>query len=37
VNILFEKNRADFASNPAKYAGNYWYAGALLILGDVAK
>ena len=35
--ILFEKNRPDLEKNPAKYAGNDWYAGALLILGDVVK
>jgi hypothetical protein len=35
--ILFEKNRPDLEKNPAKYAGNYWYAGGLLILGDVVK
>jgi hypothetical protein len=35
--ILFEKNRPDLEKNPAKYAGNNWYAGGLLILGDVVK
>jgi hypothetical protein len=37
MKILFEKNRPDLEKNPAKYAGNYWYAGGLLILGDVVK
>jgi len=37
ANILFEKNRPDLEKNPAKYAGNYWYAGALLILGNVVQ
>lgn len=35
--ILFEKNRPDMEKTPAKYAGNYWYAGGLLILGNVVK
>ena len=35
--ILFEKDRADVEKNPAKYANNFWYAGGLLILGDVVK
>jgi GDSL-like Lipase/Acylhydrolase family len=35
--ILFEKNRPDLEKNPEKYANDYWYAGGLLILGDVAK
>jgi len=33
--ILFEKNRADFEKNPAKYAENTWYASAILLLGDL--
>jgi hypothetical protein len=37
MKILFEKNRPDMEKNPAKYAGNYWYAGGLLILGNVVK
>ena len=32
--ILFEKNREDFDKSPEKYAGNTWYAGSLLIIGD---
>lgn len=35
--ILFEKNRADLEKNSAKYAGSHWYAGSLLILGDLAE
>lgn len=35
--ILFEKNREDFDKNPGKYAENTWYAGSLLIIGDVVE
>jgi len=37
AHILFEKNRGDLEKNPAKYAGNFWYVGGLMILGDLAK
>ena len=33
--ILFEKDRADVAKNPAKYADNRWYLGGLLVIGEV--
>jgi hypothetical protein len=35
--ILFEKNRADLKQHPEKYSSNVWYAGALLLLGDLAE
>ena len=34
-NILFEKNRAKFDESPEKYAEHTWYAGSLLIIGEV--
>jgi hypothetical protein len=33
--ILFEKNRADLDNTPAKYEGNFWYAGALFLVGEL--
>jgi len=33
--ILFAGNRADFDAQPQEYAGNYWYAGDLMLLGDL--
>lgn len=32
--ILFEKNRADFAKSPEKYAPTHWYAGAIFLIGE---
>lgn len=32
---LFERNRGDFAKNPAKYGGLYWYVGAIFINGEL--
>jgi len=34
--ILFEQNRADLTNHPEKYAGQVWYASALLLLGELA-
>ncbi len=33
--ILFERNRADFDKKPEKYAGHTWYAGSLMIIGEI--
>ena len=33
--ILFEKNRADFAKSPDKYAPTNWYAGAIFLVGEL--
>jgi hypothetical protein len=33
--ILFEKNRADFAKYPEKYAPTNWYAGAIFLVGEL--
>lgn len=33
--ILFEENRADFDAHPEKYADHTWYAGSLLIIGEL--
>jgi hypothetical protein len=33
--ILFERNRGDFAKNPQKYEPHFWYAGALLLSGEL--
>jgi len=35
--ILFDRNRADFEKSPEKYAPTVWYAGAILLLGEVVK
>ena len=35
--ILFEKNRADLKQHPEKFRDNVWYAGALMLLGDLAE
>lgn len=35
--ILFEKNRPDLEKNPAKYAPHVWYAGGVMILGDLVE
>ncbi|MCB1236298.1 MAG: SGNH/GDSL hydrolase family protein [Verrucomicrobiae bacterium] len=35
--ILFEKNRPDFDGNPAKYEGRNWYAGAVMLIGDLVE
>lgn len=33
--ILFPHNRPDLEKNPAKYEGNAWYAGAIMLIGDL--
>ena len=33
--ILFEKNRADLAKNPSKYAPTVWYSGAIFLVGEL--
>lgn len=33
--ILFERSRADYDANPAKYAPTNWYAGSLLLIGEL--
>ncbi|MDQ8194572.1 GDSL-type esterase/lipase family protein [Coraliomargarita sp. SDUM461004] len=35
--ILFERNRADYDKNPAKYTPHYWYAGAIFIVGELVE
>lgn len=35
--ILFEKNRPDLEKNPAKYADNVWYAGSIMLIGDIVE
>ena len=35
--ILFPQNRADRDKNPEKYAGAKWYAGALMLIGELVK
>jgi len=35
--ILFEHNRPDFDQNPKKYDDLAWYAGALMLIGDVVE
>ena len=36
-NILFERNRQDFKNNPAKYAADNWYVGAIFLVGKLVK
>ncbi|MGQ9731484.1 MAG: SGNH/GDSL hydrolase family protein [Candidatus Zipacnadales bacterium] len=33
--ILFEHNRPDFDQHPQKYQGTNWYAGAIMLIGDL--
>ncbi|MBL9152670.1 MAG: SGNH/GDSL hydrolase family protein [Verrucomicrobiales bacterium] len=35
--ILFERNRPDLEKNPDKYAGLYWHAGAIMLIGDLVE
>jgi hypothetical protein len=37
MKILFEHNRPDLEKNPAKYQGTTWYAGAVMLIGDLAE
>ncbi len=34
-NILFEQNRADLDQHPDKYAATTWYAGSILVIGQI--
>jgi lysophospholipase L1-like esterase len=33
--ILFEHNRPDLEKDPARYAGNRWYVGGIMLIGDL--
>ena len=33
--ILFERNRSDFEMEPTKYQNQTWYAGALMMIGEL--
>lgn len=33
--ILFEKNLPDLEKHPDKFAGHTWYAGSIMVIGDV--
>jgi lysophospholipase L1-like esterase len=35
--ILFEHNRADLEKDPGKYAGTNWYAGGIMLIGDLVE
>ena len=35
--ILFEHNRADFDAHPEKYEGTTWYAGAIMLIGELVE
>ena len=35
--ILFPDNRADLEKNPAKYAGTTWYAGGIMLIGELVE
>ncbi len=37
MKILFEHNRPDMEKNPAKYQGTTWYAGAVMLIGDLVE
>ncbi len=37
MKILFEHNRPDMEKNPAKYAGTTWYAGSIMLIGDLVE
>lgn len=36
-NKLFERNRHDFEESPEKYLGHNWYAGFILIVGEIIQ
>lgn len=35
--ILFEKNRPEFDKNPDRFAPNHWYAGSVMLLGELEE
>lgn len=35
--ILFKDNQPDMEKNPAKYQGTTWYAGGLMLMGELAE
>jgi lysophospholipase L1-like esterase len=35
--VLFEKNRPDMEKNPDKYAASDWYAGELMLVGELVS
>jgi lysophospholipase L1-like esterase len=35
--ILFPDNRADLVKNPAKYQGSSWYAGGVMLIGELVE
>ena len=35
--ILFPQNRADLEKNPAKYEGTAWYAGGIMLIGELVE
>ncbi len=35
--ILFPDNRPDLEKNPAKYAGTTWYAGGIMLIGELVE
>lgn len=35
--ILFDHNRPDLEKNPQKYAGTNWYAGGIMLIGDLVE
>ncbi len=37
ASILFPKNRADLEKNPAKYQGSSWYAGGIMLIGELVE
>jgi hypothetical protein len=37
MKILFEQNRPDMEKNPDKYQGTTWYAGAIMLIGDLVE
>jgi len=37
VSLLFPKNRAELEKDPDKFAPSCWYAGAIFVVGDIAK
>ena len=37
MKILFPQNKPDMEKNPAKYAGLNWYAGGIMVIGDLVE
>ena len=37
LKILFPQNKPDLEKNPAKYQGANWYAGGIMLIGEIVE